>query len=181
MPEDVEWRPIHHLAPPFDTLVSYHRDLRDRHQGRRPYRASTSRAVRPVCSAVLAWARPSASRSHQQPGQEYGGTSVFTGVGERTREGTDLYLEMTDSGVIEKTCLVYGQMNEPPGSPSARGPRGSDRRPITSVTRARTCCCSSTKSSASLRPVPEVHTARPYALNCGLPADAGHRDGRSAG
>ena len=48
--------------------------------------------------------------------QEHGGTSVFTGVGERTREGTDLYLEMNDSGVINKTCLVYGQMNEPPGA-----------------------------------------------------------------
>jgi len=48
--------------------------------------------------------------------QEHGGTSVFTGVGERTREGTDLFLEMTDAGVINKTCLVYGQMNEPPGA-----------------------------------------------------------------
>lgn len=48
--------------------------------------------------------------------QEHAGTSVFTGVGERTREGTDLYLEMTESGVIDKTCLVYGQMNEPPGA-----------------------------------------------------------------
>ena len=48
--------------------------------------------------------------------QEHGGTSVFTGVGERTREGTDLFLEMSESGVIEKTCLVYGQMNEPPGA-----------------------------------------------------------------
>ena len=48
--------------------------------------------------------------------QEHNGTSVFTGVGERTREGTDLFLEMTDSGVINKTCLVYGQMNEPPGA-----------------------------------------------------------------
>ena len=48
--------------------------------------------------------------------QEHGGTSVFAGVGERTREGTDLYLEMQESGVIEKTCLVYGQMNEPPGA-----------------------------------------------------------------
>ncbi|MDR2493228.1 MAG: F0F1 ATP synthase subunit beta [Coriobacteriales bacterium] len=48
--------------------------------------------------------------------QEHGGTSVFTGVGERTREGTDLYKEMSDSGVIKKTCLVYGQMNEPPGA-----------------------------------------------------------------
>ncbi|MDR2109215.1 MAG: F0F1 ATP synthase subunit beta [Coriobacteriales bacterium] len=48
--------------------------------------------------------------------QEHGGVSVFTGVGERTREGTDLYNEMSESGVIKKTCLVYGQMNEPPGA-----------------------------------------------------------------
>ena len=48
--------------------------------------------------------------------QEHSGTSVFTGVGERTREGTDLFLEMSESGVVEKTCLVYGQMNEPPGA-----------------------------------------------------------------
>jgi F-type H+-transporting ATPase subunit beta len=47
---------------------------------------------------------------------QHGGTSVFTGVGERTREGTDLYNEMSESGVIEKTGLVYGQMNEPPGA-----------------------------------------------------------------
>ena len=47
---------------------------------------------------------------------EHNGTSVFTGVGERTREGTDLFLEMSESGVINKTCLVYGQMNEPPGA-----------------------------------------------------------------
>jgi len=46
----------------------------------------------------------------------HGGTSVFTGVGERTREGTDLWLEMKESGVINKTVLVYGQMNEPPGA-----------------------------------------------------------------
>lgn len=46
----------------------------------------------------------------------HNGYSVFTGVGERTREGTDLFLEMTDAGVINKTCLVYGQMNEPPGA-----------------------------------------------------------------
>jgi F-type H+-transporting ATPase subunit beta len=48
--------------------------------------------------------------------QAHGGTSVFTGVGERTREGTDLWLEMKESGVIAKTVLVYGQMNEPPGA-----------------------------------------------------------------
>ena len=47
---------------------------------------------------------------------EHGGYSVFTGVGERTREGNDLYNEMTQSGVIEKTTMVFGQMNEPPGA-----------------------------------------------------------------
>jgi F-type H+/Na+-transporting ATPase subunit beta len=48
--------------------------------------------------------------------EEHSGLSVFTGVGERTREGNDLYLEMTESGVIDKTALVFGQMNEPPGA-----------------------------------------------------------------
>jgi len=47
---------------------------------------------------------------------EHGGYSVFAGVGERTREGNDLYLEMSESGVIEKTTMVFGQMNEPPGA-----------------------------------------------------------------
>ncbi len=47
---------------------------------------------------------------------EHGGFSVFAGVGERTREGNDLYLEMKESGVIDKTALVFGQMNEPPGA-----------------------------------------------------------------
>lgn len=48
--------------------------------------------------------------------QQHGGYSVFAGVGERTREGNDLWLEMKESGVINKACLVYGQMNEPPGA-----------------------------------------------------------------
>ncbi|MDP3386773.1 MAG: F0F1 ATP synthase subunit beta [Eubacteriales bacterium] len=48
--------------------------------------------------------------------KEHGGLSVFAGVGERTREGNDLYYEMMDSGVIDKTALVFGQMNEPPGA-----------------------------------------------------------------
>ncbi|GGH84092.1 F-type H+-transporting ATPase subunit beta [Pullulanibacillus pueri] len=48
--------------------------------------------------------------------QEHGGISVFAGVGERTREGNDLYFEMSDSGVIAKTAMVFGQMNEPPGA-----------------------------------------------------------------
>jgi len=48
--------------------------------------------------------------------QQHGGYSVFAGVGERTREGNDLWLEMQESGVIDKACLCYGQMNEPPGA-----------------------------------------------------------------
>ncbi len=48
--------------------------------------------------------------------KQHGGYSVFAGVGERTREGNDLYHEMKDSGVLDKTCLVFGQMNEPPGN-----------------------------------------------------------------
>ena len=48
--------------------------------------------------------------------KQHGGISVFTGVGERTREGNDLYYEMKESGVLSKTALVYGQMNEPPGA-----------------------------------------------------------------
>jgi len=50
--------------------------------------------------------------------KHHGGYSVFAGVGERTREGNDLYIEMTESGVIDKTALVFGQMNEPPGARS---------------------------------------------------------------
>src|SRR5690606_17408688 len=48
--------------------------------------------------------------------QEHGGYSMFAGVGERTREGNDLYLEMKEAGVLDKTALVFGQMNEPPGA-----------------------------------------------------------------
>ncbi len=53
---------------------------------------------------------------------EHGGYSVFTGVGERTREGNDLYTEMSESGVIDKTAMVFGQMNEPPGARMRVGP-----------------------------------------------------------
>ncbi len=53
--------------------------------------------------------------------KHHGGFSVFAGVGERTREGNDLYLEMTESGVLDKTTLVFGQMNEPPGARSRVG------------------------------------------------------------
>jgi len=79
--------------------------------------------------------------------QEHGGISVFTGVGERTREGNDLYWEMKESGVIEKTAMVFGQMNEPPGARM--------RVALTGLTIAeyfRTFSCLSTISSVSPKP-----------------------------
>ena len=62
------------------------------------------------------WKNRLDSRIDSHIAQEHGGISVFTGVGERTREGNDLYWEMKESGVIEKTAMVFGQMNEPPGA-----------------------------------------------------------------
>ena len=116
MPEIKEWYPIHRPAPEFEEL-------------------STSTEIFETGIKVVALIEPYIKGGKtglfggagvgktviimeliNNLAQEHGGTSVFTGVGERTREGTDLYLEMSESGVINKTCLVYGQMNEPPGA-----------------------------------------------------------------
>ncbi|MBR3384020.1 MAG: F0F1 ATP synthase subunit beta [Atopobiaceae bacterium] len=116
VPDDVLYYPIHHPAPQFDDLTTQTEifetgiksiDLLE------PY-------VRGGKTGLFGGAGVGKTVLIQELinnlAQEHGGTSVFTGVGERTREGTDLYREMTESGVIEKTCLVYGQMNEPPGA-----------------------------------------------------------------
>ena len=116
MPENVQFYPIHHPAPPFEDLTTQTEifetgikaiDLLE------PY-------VRGGKTGLFGGAGVGKTVLIQELinnlAQEHGGTSVFTGVGERTREGTDLYLEMSESGVINKTCLVYGQMNEPPGA-----------------------------------------------------------------
>ena len=116
MPENVQYYPIHHPAPTFEDLTTQTEifetgikaiDLLE------PY-------VRGGKTGLFGGAGVGKTVLIQELinnlAQEHGGTSVFTGVGERTREGTDLYLEMTESGVINKTCLVYGQMNEPPGA-----------------------------------------------------------------
>ena len=76
---------------------------------------------------------------------EHSGYSVFAGVGERTREGNDFYHEMTDSNVIDKVALVYGQMNEPPGNRL--------RVALTGLTMAEKFCCSSTTSIVTPWPV----------------------------
>ena len=116
VPDDVQYYPIHRPAPKFDDLTTQTEifetgiksiDLLE------PY-------VRGGKTGLFGGAGVGKTVLIQELinnlAQEHGGTSVFTGVGERTREGTDLYLEMTESGVIGKTCLVYGQMNEPPGA-----------------------------------------------------------------
>ena len=116
MPEVEDYYPIHHPAPSFDQLTTKTEifetgikavDLLE------PY-------IRGGKTGLFGGAGVGKTVLIQELinnlAQEHGGTSVFTGVGERTREGTDLYLEMSESGVIEKTCLVYGQMNEPPGA-----------------------------------------------------------------
>ena len=86
--------------------------------------------------------------------EQHGGVSVFAGVGERTREGNDLFLEMTESGVIEKTALVFGQMDEPPGVRLRVGLAALTMAEYFRDDERRTCCCSSTTSSGSSRPAP---------------------------
>ena len=116
IPDDVQYYPIHHPAPAFDELTTQTEifetgikaiDLLE------PY-------VRGGKTGLFGGAGVGKTVLIQELinnlAQQHGGTSVFTGVGERTREGTDLFLEMSESGVINKTCLVYGQMNEPPGA-----------------------------------------------------------------
>ena len=116
MPEVTDWYPIHHPAPSFDELTTSTEtfetgikviDLIE------PYILGGKTGLfggAGVGKTVLIM------ELINNLAQEHGGTSVFTGVGERTREGTDLYREMNESGVINKTCMVYGQMNEPPGA-----------------------------------------------------------------
>ena len=115
MPKIERTYPIHRPAPAFDELTTktetFETGIKVIDLLEPPFVVAKR-----ACSAAPA----SADRSHHglinNLAQEHNGTSVFTGVGERTREGTDLYLEMSESGVINKTCLVYGQMNEPPGA-----------------------------------------------------------------
>jgi hypothetical protein len=123
----------------------------------------------------------------------HGGYSVFAGVGERTREGNDLYHEMIESGVNKdpkknngstagsKCALVYGQMNEPPGARARVGLSGPDRRralprpgPGRAVLR---------RQHLPLHPgrLGSVGAARPHSFGGGLSADARHRHGRAAG
>ncbi len=86
----------------------------------------------------------------------HGGISVFAGVGERTREGNDLYLEMKESGVIKQAALIYGQMTEPPGARARVALNWIWRqRNISAMWKARTCFYLSIIFSVLRRPVPK--------------------------
>ncbi|HET7481780.1 MAG TPA: F0F1 ATP synthase subunit beta [Actinomycetota bacterium] len=115
VPEGVERWPIHRPAPPFDELepktemfetgIKVIDLLAPYVQGGKIGMFGGAGVGKTVVILEMI----------QRVAQEHGGVSVFAGVGERTREGTDLWLEMKESGVLEKTALVYGQMDEPPG------------------------------------------------------------------
>ena len=115
-PDDVQYYPIHHPAPAFEDLTTQTEifetgikaiDLLEPYvRGGKPGLFGGAGVGKTVLIMELI----------NNVAKEHGGISVFTGVGERTREGNDLYNEMTESGVLNKTALVYAQMNEPPGA-----------------------------------------------------------------
>lgn len=116
----------------------------------------------------------------------HGGYSVFSGVGERTREGNDLWGEMKESGVIDKTALVYGQMNEPPGARMRVGLTGLTMAEYFRDAMVRMSCSSSIISSASSRLVQKflpfwgvcqvpLVTSRPLPMNWGPWKRESHR------
>jgi F-type H+-transporting ATPase subunit beta len=100
----------------------------------------------------------------------HGGKSVFCGVGERTREGNDLYLEFQEAKVLDSVALVYGQMNEPPGARLRVGLSGLTIAEYFRDVEGQTCCCSSTTSSASRRPGPRC----PHCW-AGMPSAVGYQ------
>lgn len=114
--EDIEYRSIHKIAPTFDELSTSNEIL------------ETGIKVIDLLAPYLKGGKVGLfggagvgktvliQELIHNIAQEHGGISVFTGVGERTREGNDLYFEMRESGVYKKTAMVFGQMNEPPGA-----------------------------------------------------------------
>ena len=99
--------------------------------------------------------------------QEHGGISVFAGVGERTREGNDLYYEMRDSGVIKKTAMVFGQMNEPPGARMRVALSALTMVSISVMNKDKTFCYSSITFSDLLKQVQKYRIIGTYAFTVG--------------
>src|SRR5881275_3001639 len=95
-----------------DSRISSIRSVPSRVRSPTPAKTDTP----PCCFAMLLISSVLITELINNIAKQHGGVSVFAGVGERTREGTDLMLEMRESGVIDKVAMVYGQMNEPPGA-----------------------------------------------------------------
>ena len=112
---------------------------------------------------------------------EHGGYSVFTGVGERTREGNDLYYEMTESGVIKKTAMVFGQMNEPPGARMRVGLTGLTLAEYFRDKGGKDVLFSLITFSVLHRQVPKYQRFWTYAFSGRLSADTADRNGCAAG
>ena len=105
----------------------------------------------------------------------HGGYSVFTGVGERTREGNDLWNEMRESGVIDKTALVYGQMNEPPGARMRVGLTGLTMAEYFRDKEHKDVLLFIDNIFRFIQQVPKFRPSRPYSVCRRLPADPGYR------
>ncbi len=110
--------------------------------------------------------------------RNFGGTSVFAGVGERTREGNDLWVELADANVLKDTALVFGQMDEPPGTRMRVAPVGADHGRVL-PRRDGTGRPALHRQHLPLHPgrFRGVDAAGPHALGGGLPAHPGRRDG----
>ena len=108
--------PIHRAAPAFEELTTATEVFETGPQGHRPDRAFAKGGKVGIFGGAGVGKTVIIQELIRNVAQEHGGYSVFAGVGERSREGNDLLHEMTESGVIEKTVMAFGQMNEPPGA-----------------------------------------------------------------
>ena len=103
---------------------------------------------------------------------EHGGYSIFTGVGERSREGNDLWSEMKESGVLDKTALVFGQMNEPPGSRMRVAETGLTMADISVMNNIRMYCCLLIIFSVSYKLVQKFPRFLDYAFRSRISANS---------
>ena len=154
-------------------------DARDRHQGDRPARAVQGGKIGMFGGAGVG--KTVIVQEMMPPGRTARRRLGLRGCGRADPRGHDLFIEMTESGVIEKTALVFGQMDEPRACAAACGAVGA-RWLSTSATRSTsTCCCSWTTSSGSHRRVRSRPCSGRMPSAVGVPARPRRRDGRPAG